>query len=50
MNLYFGMPNLGEEMLPEHLRYLISYMRRKPMNLLFPFSVSLSTVVTVLLI
>lgn len=50
LNLYFGMPNLGEEMLPPHLRYLTSYMRRKPMNLLFPFSVSVSTVVTVLLI
>jgi len=50
LNVYFGVPNLGEEMLPEHLRYLLSFMTRKPMNLLFPFSVSISTVVTVLLI
>ncbi|MGA2045745.1 MAG: putative photosynthetic complex assembly protein PuhE [Roseiarcus sp.] len=49
LNVFFGVPNLGEELLPPHLRYLLSYMTRKPMNLLFPVSVSLSTVLTVLL-
>lgn len=49
LNLYFGAPNLSEELLPEHLRYLITYMRRRPMNLFFPVSVTASTVVTVLL-
>jgi putative photosynthetic complex assembly protein 2 len=49
LNIYFGMPNLGEELLPEHMRYLQSFMRRRPMNMLFPFSVSISTIIAVLL-
>ena len=49
LNVFFGVPNLGEEMLPEHLAYLESFMRRRPMNLFFPFSVTGSTIVTVLL-
>lgn len=46
LNIFFGVPNLGEEMLPEHLRYLTSYMTRRPMNMFFPFSVTVSTLVT----
>jgi len=49
LNVYFGVPNLGEELLPEHLRYLSSFMTRKSMNLLFPASVTLSTIATVIL-
>jgi putative photosynthetic complex assembly protein 2 len=49
LNVYFGVPNLSEELLPEHLRFLVSFMARKPMNLFFPLSVSVSTIVTVLL-
>jgi putative photosynthetic complex assembly protein 2 len=49
LNVYLGVPNLGEELLPDHLRYLRSFMSRKPMNLLFPVSVTVSTVVTVIL-
>jgi putative photosynthetic complex assembly protein 2 len=49
LNLYFGAPNLSEELLPEHLRYLATYMTRRPMNLFFPLSVTASTVVTVLI-
>lgn len=49
LNLHFGAPNLNEELLPEHLRFLVSFMTRKPMNLFFPFSVTVSTIVTVLL-
>ncbi len=30
-------PQLGEEMLPDHLAYLTSFMKRRPMNLSFPF-------------
>ena len=48
-NVFFGVPNLGEEMLPDHLRFLVSFMRRRPMNLFFPISVTVSTVVLVLL-
>jgi putative photosynthetic complex assembly protein 2 len=49
LNLYFGAPNLSEELLPQHLRYLVTYMLRRPMNLFFPLSVTASTVVTVLI-
>jgi putative photosynthetic complex assembly protein 2 len=49
LNLFLGAPNLSEELLPAHLRYLVTYMRRRPMNLFFPLSVTVSTVVTVLI-
>ena len=49
LNLFFGAPNLSEELLPAHLRYLVTYMRRRPMNLFFPVSVTASTVVTVMI-
>lgn len=50
LNLFLGVPNLNEEWLPEHLRYLKTYMAKRGMNLLFPVSVTLSTVVTVLIV
>ena len=50
LNVFFGVPNLGEEMLPPHLRYLASYMTRRPMNMFFPLSVTVSTVVTAALV
>ncbi|WP_292531093.1 putative photosynthetic complex assembly protein PuhE [Methylocystis sp.] len=49
LNLYFGAPNLSEELLPEHLRFLATFMTRRPMNLFFPLSVTASTIVTVLI-
>lgn len=49
LNLFFGAPNLSDELLPAHLRYLVTYMRRRPMNLFFPLSVTASTIVTVLM-
>jgi len=49
LNLFFGVPNLGERFLPPHLSYLKSFFRRRDMNFLFPFSVCASTTVTVLL-
>jgi putative photosynthetic complex assembly protein 2 len=50
LNVYFGVPNLGEELLPDHLGYLRTFMRRRPMNLLFPVSVTVSTIIAVLLV
>lgn len=50
LNLFFGVPNLNEEWLPEHLRYLRSYMPKRGMNLLFPLSITVSTVIAVLLV
>jgi putative photosynthetic complex assembly protein 2 len=39
LNLFLGARNPGEEYLPDHLRYLATYFRRRPMNWLFPWSV-----------
>jgi putative photosynthetic complex assembly protein 2 len=50
LNLFLGVPNLNEEWLPEHIRFLTSYLNKRPMNLLFPASVSIATVVMCLLI
>jgi putative photosynthetic complex assembly protein 2 len=44
LNVFLGVPNLTEEFLPEHLQYLKRFFTKKPMNLLFPMSVTLSTV------
>jgi putative photosynthetic complex assembly protein 2 len=50
LNLHLGVRNFSEEFLPPHLMYLKSFFRRRRMNLLFPFSVTAGTVVTVLLL
>jgi putative photosynthetic complex assembly protein 2 len=44
LNMFFGVPNLSEEFFPPHLAYLTSYMRTRPMNLLFPLSVTVATI------
>ena len=44
LNVFLGVLNLGEEFLPPHLRYLLSYMARRPMNLLMPLSLSAGTI------
>ena len=49
LNVYLGVPNLTEEFLPDDLAYLKSYFANAPMNLLFPISVTPSTLVTLLL-
>jgi putative photosynthetic complex assembly protein 2 len=49
LNLFLGVPNLGEKFLPAHLTYLKSFFKKRPMNFLFPLSISISTVVLVLL-
>jgi putative photosynthetic complex assembly protein 2 len=43
LNLFFGVSNLGEAFLPAHLQYLRSFFRRRPMNFLFPISVTAGT-------
>jgi len=50
LNLFLGVPNLNEDWLPEHLRYLKTYMSKRGMNLLFPVSVTLATVIVVLIV
>jgi putative photosynthetic complex assembly protein 2 len=43
LNVFLGVRNLNEQFLPAHLAYLKGYLTRKPMNLLFPLSVSAGT-------
>jgi putative photosynthetic complex assembly protein 2 len=50
LNVFLGVPNLAEEFLPEHLHYLKSYLAKRPMNLLFPVSVTVATIVAALLV
>ena len=50
LNVYLGVRNLNEDLLPPHLAFLKSYLACKPMNLLFPVSVTGATFVSVLLI
>jgi len=49
LNVFLGVRNLNEEFLPEHLGFLKSFLTKKPMNLLFPISVTVSTVILVLM-
>jgi putative photosynthetic complex assembly protein 2 len=47
LNVFFGVPNLSEELVPHHMRYLVSFMGRRPMNMFFPLSVTASTICAV---
>ncbi|WP_203071695.1 putative photosynthetic complex assembly protein PuhE [Falsiroseomonas ponticola] len=49
LNVYLGVRNLAEAFLPDHLRYLESFFRRRRMNALFPVSVIAGTAACVLL-
>ena len=49
LNLFLGFRNLGVEFLPQHLRYLQSFFRRRTMNALFPWSILACTVLVVVL-
>jgi putative photosynthetic complex assembly protein 2 len=50
LNLFLGVPNTGEIMLPAHLKYLGAFFRHRKLNVLFPISVTLTTLLCVLLI
>ena len=50
LNLFLGVPNLSAELLPDHLAHLRQYLTQRPMNLLFPVSVSAATSVACLLV
>lgn len=43
-NVFLGVRNLSEEFVPEHLAFIRSFLRQRPMNLLFPVSVTAGTV------
>jgi putative photosynthetic complex assembly protein 2 len=46
LNVFLGVRNLNEDWLPDHMAFIKGYMTKKPMNLLFPFSVTISTLAT----
>jgi putative photosynthetic complex assembly protein 2 len=43
LNLFLGVPNVDSGLVPERLRYTVSYMAKAPMNWLFPLSITLGT-------
>ncbi len=43
INVYLGVPNITEEFLPPHLVYLKTYFRIRPMNAVFPVSITVLT-------
>ena len=50
LNLFFGVRNTAEIMLPPHLKYLVAFFGHRRLSLLFPFSVTLAMSLSVLLI
>jgi putative photosynthetic complex assembly protein 2 len=50
LNLFLGVPNLGDQFLPQHLKYLKSFFKRRPLNFLFPLSVTVASVLAVLIL
>lgn len=50
LNVFLGVRNVSEEFVPPHMEVLKSFLTRKPMNLLFPFSVTLGTAGTTALV
>lgn len=50
LNLFAGVRNVSERFLPDHLRYLASFFRQRPMNTLMPVSITVGVVFSVLLI
>ncbi len=50
LNLFLGVSNFHQEWLPAHLRYVVSYIPKRRMNLLFPVSVSAATALAALLV
>ncbi len=44
LNVFLGVRNLSIEFLPPHLAYLASFFRKRAMNLLFPVSVTASSI------
>ena len=49
LNIFLGVPNLTDEFLPARLAYLKSYFRKCETNLLFPFCITASTLVAIVL-
>lgn len=50
VNVFLGVPNFSDTMLPESVGYLRSYFRKGPINVLFPFLVTGGTLACTVLI
>ncbi len=50
LNIFLGVRNLHDEFWPEHLAYLKSFVRQRPMNELFPVSIVFATAAVVMLV
>ena len=50
LNVFLGVRNVSAEFLPPHLEHLKSFLRQGSMNLLFPVSVTISTIAAALLV
>lgn len=50
LNLFLGVPQLNAELLPEHLQFVRSYLTKKPINFLFPISITASVIAAVLMV
>jgi putative photosynthetic complex assembly protein 2 len=50
LNIFLGVPNTGEDFLPDQLAHLKSYFLKRPMNAFFPFSVMAATAIVALLV
>lgn len=50
LNLFLGVRNLSEAFLPAHLKYLESFFRRRPMNLLLPVSITAASAVLAVMV
>ncbi len=49
LNVFLGVRNINADLLPPHMDFLRGFMRKREMNLLFPISVTLSTIAAVLI-
>lgn len=47
LNVLLGVRNLSEEFLPAHMQHLRGFLKKRSMNPLFPFSITIGTVLTV---
>lgn len=50
LNLFLGVRNTGEQFLPPRIEYMKSFFRKRPMNALFPISISILTAASAILI
>ncbi len=50
LNLFFGVPNFNTDWFPQRLAYAHSYIRRAPVTLFFPVSVSIAGLIAMQLI